>query len=375
MPLVRNPRLVLGLLVAVACSDSNAPELSDPAALAAELAAANEALQTPVFQSFDALDNVSTPFGAPGQAGILAVRPRRLETSGEPTLRSMATARRLRALVPQLSVQAPQDSLIPDTLVGTWVWDVATDAYVKSVARPAPANTVRIILYVTDEVTEMPVEPVDEVGYLDVIDNQPTTPGYSIGITVKDSLGTTTYFDYDVSVTPGTNSFSATAIGFVSNALQGAAERTLAFALNVAASGTETSGAVSADALFDLNNPSISLELHDDVTFSGTTATFSRDFRFHRPGEVITLVGTVTIEELGPDSVRITIDITVRVNERNYASIDGTITISGATVTEQVTITGPGRDNEDLLAALTLAGADLFDLIDDLFDPVESLSM
>ena len=85
-------------------------------------------------------------------------------------------------------------------------------------------------------------------------------------------------------------------------------------------------------------------------------------------------MGVLTLEQLGPDSVRITIDITVRVNGRLYASLDGTITISGDTITETVTVTGPGRDNEALLAALTLASADLFDVIDDLLDPIESLS-
>ncbi|HEX9611580.1 MAG TPA: hypothetical protein VF978_06805 [Gemmatimonadales bacterium] len=366
--------LAIGLVAA--CGDSTAPELADPAALTAELAAANEPLETPVFQSFEGLDNLSTPIAAAAPAGalLLATRPSRLAATGDPTVRSVATAERLRALVPRLSILATQDTIIPDTLVGTWVWDEVNDTYVKSGTRPAPANTVRIILYVTDEFTEMPVEPVDEIGYLDIVDNQPVGAGYSVGVTVKDSAGTTTYVDYDVTVTPGTGSFTASAAGFVSNGLQGALERTLDFTSNFSASGTETSGSVSADATFDLNNPSISLELHDDATFSGTTATFTRDFRFHRPGEVITLAGTVTVDQPALDTFEITLDITVKVNGGTYARIQGTITIEGDIVTQDVTISGPGRNQGEVLAALTFAADGLFGAIDHLFDPIESLT-
>jgi hypothetical protein len=366
--------LMLGL--AAACGDSNAPELSNPAALTAELAAASEPFETPVFQSFAVLDNQSSPVAAAAPAGalLLATRPSRLEATGDPTVRSVATAARLRALVPQFSILAIQDTIIPDTLVGTWVWDEVNDTYVKSGTRPAPANTVRIILYVTDEFTEMPVEPVDEVGFLDIVDKQPVGAAYSVGVTVKDSAGTTTYLDYDVTVTPGTGSFTASAAGFLSNGLQGALERTLDFTSSFSATGTDTSGSVSADATFDLNNPSISLELHDDATFSGTRATFTRDFRFHRPGEVITLAGTVTIDQPSLDLLEITLDITVKVNGGTYARIQGTITIEGEVVTQDVTISGPGRNQGEILTALTIAADGLFGAIDHLFDPVESLT-
>ncbi len=367
-------RAGFALALAAACSDSTTPTLQDPASLAAELTAANEPLETAVFQSFGALGSVPGPFAtaAPVRNLLLATRPGRLEATGDPTLRSMATAERLRALVPQLSTQATQDTVLPDSLLGTWTWDTAADVYVKSGS--APPNTVRIILYVTDHVTDMPVEPVDQVGSLDIVDNQPVGATHSLGIIVKDSAGTTTYADYDVTVTPGASSFTASATGFVSNGLQGAFERTLDFTVAFSASGTETSGTVSADATFDLNNPAISLEVHDDATFSGTTATFTRDFRFHRPGEVITLAGNVTLEQLGPDTLRVTLHITVRVNGGTYASVNGTITLSGGTVTQDITVTGPGRDHGDVLAALNLAAAELFDAVDHLFEPVEALT-
>jgi hypothetical protein len=369
-------------LAAAACKDSSAPEspLSDPAGLSAHLTQMSQPLQTPVFQSFSALDASTGPLAAAGPAAALALAARSyaLESAGTPSVPEAQRAAALGRLVPAFSVQAARDSFLPDTAKGTWEWDVLIDRYVKTGPPPLP-NTTRIILYVIDPVTDLPAEPVDEVGHVDITDNQPPPGGgLSVSLTVRDSAGTTTYVDYDATLTPGTNSFSANATGFVTNGLQGALNVVLTFTTAFSATqtivGSDTTTDFSADATVTLNQ-SVSAEVHDDAQIVAGAQTImvgvTRDFRFNRPGEVITVEGTVdlTVDRATEQLISATIDFTFRVNGATLARIVGTTPTNARA-------TGPGgRDltiQETQSVNHLFAAADQFFIaIADLFDPLE----
>ena len=111
-------------------------------------------------------------------------------------------------------------------------------------------------------------------------------------------------------------------------------------------------------------------EIHDDATLSANSVHFTRDFRFHRPGEVIRIVGEVTITETAPGTFAITINVTVHVNGGLYA------TVQGSTGTG-ITVTGPGgrqltAQELALLNRLLDLPNDLFDVAEDLFEPAEN---
>ena len=371
--------LSLTLLFALACNDTTGPgQLSDPAALNTELDAVNAAFDTPVFESFDRLgSHLTTNAGALARTATIVIRDRGgnewANTGGvaQPLATNAQAARELVALATAFQTLSPQDTFLPDSVLGTYEWDVNTDQYAKTARAGAPANTVRFILYATDPITHLPIEPLDEVGYVDLTDNQPAGVGtYSLGVIVRDSAGTTTYLDYDVTVVAGASSFAASASGFVGNGASGPALRRLDFAVQFTATGTASAGTASVDAQFSLTPSGVMVELHDDATISGNTVTFTRDFRFHRPGEVIQIVGNVTITETAPGTFAITIDVVVTVNSRVFA------TVTGSTGTG-ITVTGPGghqltAQESAVLNRLLDLPNDLFDVAEDLFEPAEN---
>ncbi len=356
-------------LLAAACDDASGPgELSDPAAITAEFTQIAAAVETPVFAGFGALGENFPAVGAAG-ALVRSTRPAPAIAGTRPAERSVANARELQRLVPALSRMSPQDTVLPDTAVGTWEWDTVDGRYEKTGAAPAP-NTARFMLYVIDPDTDLPVVPLVVVGHADLADNQPAGPAYSIGLTVQDLAGAT-YLDYDVGVTPSVSAFTASATGYISNGLTGAAERRLTFSTTFTASGSEVSGSASADASIALNVLNLRVEVHDDVTFSGTAAIFSRDFLFHRTGETLRVQGTVTFVEVAPDSISVTVDVVIRANGRVFATIEGT--------DDAITATGPGgrqltQDEVNAVVTLIEASDGAWDIIEDLLDPVEEIT-
>ncbi|MGH7645317.1 MAG: hypothetical protein ACREMR_06995 [Gemmatimonadales bacterium] len=362
---------MLGLvaLLAAACEDASGPgELSDPAAITAEFTQLAAAVETPVFAGFGALGENFPAVGA-AVALVRATQPVPAVPGTRPAERSVANARELQRLIPAFSRMSPQDTVLPDTAVGTWEWDTVDGRYEKTGPAPAP-NTARFVLYVVDPDTDVPVVPLVEVGHADLVDNQPAGPSYSIGLTVQDLAGAT-YLDYDVTVTPSVSAFTASAEGYLSNGLTGAAERRLTFSTTFTASGSEVSGSASADASITLNVLNLRLEVHDDVTFSGNAAIFSRDFLFHRTGETIRVLGSVTVVEVSPGVESITVEVEVRVNGRLFATIQGT--------DDGITATGPGgrqltQDEANALGALIAASDGAWDVIEDLLDPVEEIA-
>lgn len=91
----------------------------------------------------------------------------------------------------------------PPELVGTTlVWDAANDRYVADESRTgAPAGGVRIIYYAMNPITRQPVEPVVELGFIDLVDEDDATRE-AVGVRVIDTTGTAdvTLVDYSVAL-------------------------------------------------------------------------------------------------------------------------------------------------------------------------------
>jgi hypothetical protein len=369
--------LGLTLLLALACNDTTGPgQLSDPASLNTELDAVDAAFETPVFESFDRLGNhITTSAGALARSATIVIRDRagnELTTAGgiaQPSAANAQSARELLTLAAAFQTMSPQDTFLPDSVLGTYEWDVNTDQYAKTARTGAPANTVRFILYAIDPITDLPIEPLDEVGHVDLTDNQPAGANtYSLGVTVRDSVGTTTYLDYDITVMAAPAAFTANAAGYLGNGLTGPAQRRLDFSVQLSATGTDSSGTATVDAQFSLTPGAVMAEVHDSATVTPTFVQFSRDFRFHRPGEVIHVRGSVYVQT-GPGGVVIAIDVTVHVNGRLFATVEGNVVA--------VTVTGPGgrqltAQELAVLNQLLDLPNDLFDVAEDLFEPAEN---
>lgn len=349
-------------LVTAACSDSTAPTFSDPSAISAEFQQVDGAFQSSVYESFSGLSEFMAPGGGPVASALLgATAPEAMLERDQP--RSAVAAERLRAMIPRLSgpLAGP---IINDTLYGrVYVWDEVAGHYVYDDTQTGPSNGVRFILYAVDPATGLPSSPLTPVGRADILDESAGST-LTLHILVQNTDGSVTYVDYTASVTPGTSSFSATVSGFISNGQNGVAARRLDFDISFSASQTETSADVSADATFDLANSSISLELHDDAHFSGNSWTFSRDFRFHRPGEVVTVVGTLTVTETAPDTFTISGQVTIRINGGVFVTI--TISNDGVTTSRELT-----EEEQAVVLYLLDALEDVWDSIEDFFDPLD----
>lgn len=353
-------------VLAAACSETTAPKLADPAATAAAVRAADSALSSPVFKSFSAIGAKLTPVAASaifGSASLFnATRPDL--GAPQPFALTVERATLLESLVPQLS--SPNAAGIPriDSIAGAvFQWDAANHRYYKAATTGCTSPNgpcIRFILYAIDPLTDEPATPLTPVGTADFIDRSAGNTT-SLQILVEGNGGAPTYVDYTVTVTPGVDSFTASATGTVSNGLAGDANKTLTFSVTFAASPV----GVSATATFTLNNPAVTVTLSESLQVSGQDTTITVHFGFTRPGETITLDGTVTIHQ-GVTTVA----VTVKVNGESFANITGPF--SNPTITHP---NGQPLTADELEALGTLFGAaeDFSNHLGDLFDPVRAL--
>ncbi len=350
----RQRAVAMGLaLLAAACSDSSAPELSDPDAIETELTQVQSTFESDIYTAFSGLSGFMAP---PATAALLrATAPDQFGRREGP--RSVASAQVLR----NMASSPLTGPIIPDALYGTtYEWDPNTDQYVEAAVATGPANGVRFLLYAIDPLTDLPVEPTVEVGYADLMDESVSVNDVALHIVVAATGGTPTFLDYTVSVAGTSGSLTASSVGYVSNGAVSGTLRRLDFDVSFSAeeTGPET-GTVSADATLTFNNAGVSIELHDTVTFSASSITFDRDFRFHRPGEVVTFQGTLTFA-----SSSITGQITVRINGRTFVQA----TFSGENVSTSRELT---PREQAVLVRLLEASDDVWEALATFFNPAE----
>ena len=354
-------------MVAAACEDQGPGSLSDPAAVTAELQAVDSVFGSATFQSYSELSWLITPTagGALRNAAVV-VEGSTPALRNDPTyVRGTKRADAWRQLVPQMA-ELSSGPIIPDLLYGTtFEWDVNTDTYVATSRTGAPSNGVRFILYAVSSITLTPVEPLVEVGLVDLMDES-TLNSLRLHIRVQGVGGTPTYLDYTAAIVSNATSFTATVNGSLSNGLAGAALKTLTF--NVSFQVTQSG--VTENASYDLNNPSVSVDVYLRLTASQSGFTVSLDFRFARPGELVRLLATINFSGVG-NVLTVTGTITVTVNDGIYAR---------ATATGDADPVWVRHDGSQLDAAELLALAGLFDaagrfmlFTTDLLNPVNEL--
>lgn len=299
-----------GLTLALAaCGKSNGPSEFNPQGTTADMAAAQDAFVSQQSTSFAAVGlDISTVLnGSPIVASSAAL------TLTRPSASSEGYARMLASLVPTggRGIQASM-AAIPSTLLGiTFVWDETSHAYVASDLAGAPASGVRFLLYAVDPVTRRPVEPVVEVGYVDIVDQSTAT---LVDFRVKVVEGSVVYLDYRVSATAGTSSGLVTISGFASNGTTQAN-----FSLKNTVSQSASGVVLSLD--YSLTMPSRGLSLDWTATFANISATdvaVTLELSISGPNGNVRIVGTY-----GASSGT----FTVKVNGETFA----TVALTGST--------------------------------------------
>jgi hypothetical protein len=203
------------------CSGISSPDTPfNPVGTSADLDAVGSTFGSPTFTSFSAL---SLKFdaalrGAPiisASAAALDIRG----TGGVAGMRAAAaqSARRLAAIMTPPAKPGLRASMmaIPVSVAGkTFEYDLATGKYVASSRPLLASNTVRFVLYAVDPVTLVPVSPLVETGYVDLIDR---TAGTTKSAQIVVVSGSKTYLDYTITAAGTASSGQVTVIGYVTD--------------------------------------------------------------------------------------------------------------------------------------------------------------
>ncbi len=346
--------IVLGLAVAAACGDDppSPVDFNDPAAVSSQVSAIDSAFNTAVFNSFNVatlqLSAATAPAIRPAATILETLRPKLERTGAQVFLPGLLQARKLHALIPNLSVSTAQGRIIPDSMYNrVFEWDTAANQYSYQGTTTTGLNGVRFVLYALGLDGEV-FEPVSAIGTLDIIDE--STPSLlRLHVVVRNSAGTTTYVDYTASLVASQTSATATVTGSITNGLSGGSNKTLSFDETF----TVNSAGATVQATFALNNPAITVMLNESVTFNDPNLIITADFRIIQNAETIRLFGRVTINSL---SGAVDVSITVYVDGHPVASISGDPNDPG---TQWVDAGGEPLTVADLAA------------LDDLFDALE----
>ncbi|HET9948448.1 MAG TPA: hypothetical protein VFQ22_05980 [Longimicrobiales bacterium] len=347
--------ILLGLGALAGCEDSTSPNPPlglDAEAALADYEALDSAFASPAWEGFRALGD-RTPFG--GGAAVQAVAA--LEASAGPDggrAFALELVRRLRASAPAGAPAAAP--LISDDFRGvTFVYDAELDEYVADPEREgAPANGLRFVVYDVDE-DGVPL-PDQEIGYADLLDEGDES-AEDAALRVVVVVDEVTRIDYATTVEIGFGTASLTVRGFVDG------ERAPRLDFDIAVDATEEPGEATLDATFEL-----AVEARD---FSITGEVRGVEEGSEGEGDIVVAVrhGSRTLD----------VDIS-----GSAGQVDGTIHLDGELF---ATISGPASDpvflpadgepldTGELLVLRHLADAaeDVFDLLEDLVDPVDEL--
>ncbi len=229
---------------------------------------------------------------------------------------------------------------IPVGLLGkTFVYNPGTGAYEIDQARTdAPANGVRFVMYAVNPVTGQPVEPLNEIGYFDIID---TSSFPTVSVSLIAVVGTDTLISYSV-----TGTFSATGVtidvtGFISDG-------TSQLDFTIALTGDETSGSITIDLSF----ADVTVHIQFSDTVDGGDS------------------GLINITQGGNSVV-------FEVTEDALGNVTGTISFNGTVVAQlSGTFEAPvitNAEGGDLTAAEIQSIGDIFDALGEMFVTVEEL--
>jgi hypothetical protein len=192
-----------------ACSDSLSPDTVDPQSLSTNLSTLTGTFDNNA--AFVSLRTLSSSFPVYNATLFANAGTAALDLAAHP-----GTADRSRALRLLAGIRGATgiEALFPANLLGkTLVWDTDSVGYVVSAQAGAPANGIRLILYVADPNTGQPYLPLTPIGNLDLTDESNPSAD-QLGVLIK-TVGGLTVADYTISVVNATNSATVTAAGYV----------------------------------------------------------------------------------------------------------------------------------------------------------------
>lgn len=358
-------------VVSAACSDNAVAPKSpaNPQATAAELAALGSVFSAAPLQSLSSVSGNITTQSAPLRALALAgsTNPLNHSTRLQPYARRIDGARMFSRLLPEMSVSGVAALFPPAFVAKTFEWNFAALQYDTTARAGAPSNGVRFILYAIDPLTGNPAGPAPgtEVGYIDLIDE---SGGGSpkVHVIVAGLGGTPVYVDYTVTLT----SQSATQVkintaGYITNGA--GSPDSLRFSGAITATGSASSVSVTEDVSLDVNSHEIHVRNWQRVTFTQTTLSLRISFRFEHAGEVVTLDGSLDVD-----------DTAGTVNGTVTAKVDGglyaTCTVTGTSNTYTLTCQGAdadglSADDDAALDALGEAAGDVTSVFEGILGP------
>jgi hypothetical protein len=200
--------------------DSSAPDAPfDAAGTTSDVGAMEASFESPALEGYAAASAaISSVLGESPAAAAVRAAPTKALIAGDKRSAGRYAAALARAYVrpaggigPSLSTAA---AILDEHLGVTFVYDPETGEYAPSDAAGAPSDGVRFLVYAVDPISGVPVEPLVEVGYADIV----TTESASAA-TVRVELvsGGVTYLDYAVGVTGNTSAVTVDVAGFVTN--------------------------------------------------------------------------------------------------------------------------------------------------------------
>jgi hypothetical protein len=291
--------LVLGVLTA-ACKDSVGPKsLADPAVTTAQLASLDTLFDITTLESFSALspDIGPTPASAMSRALALAASANPLSghTALRPYVGRIEAARTMTRFAPSMS-SATSAAILPPEVVGkTFEWNLTSVQYEPTARTGAPSVGVRFILYAIDPLTGLPADPLVEVGYVDLIDESSGGTD-KLHVSVAGTGGAPVYVDYTVTLASLSSSAARiTTAGYITNGA--ASPDTLRFTGTIDVAGSASSVAVTQNVALDVNSHDIHIRNFERITLTETTFSLRISFRFEHGGEVVTLDGTLDVDE------------------------------------------------------------------------------
>jgi hypothetical protein len=328
--------------------DSTAPNAPfDPEGTSSDIGAMEASFDSPAMLGYaSAADAISAVLaGSPAAAAVKAAPTRALVAGGKQGAAGYAATVAKTYMRPAGGVSAFSTAAILDEHLGvTFIYNADTDQYEASDLTGAPVDGVRFIVYAVNGITGMPIEPLVEVGYADVVTTETTT---SATVRVELVSAGVTYLDYTVGASGGTSGVNLNVSGFVTN----------------------------GDDLvnFDLDTHITTESMTLDYTLTVPTRN---GFRIDFEAEVGDATVTTTLEARGPHgTVTISGSQTttsgsweVRVNGELFA----TITMAQATAPVIAGADGEALTPAELAAlqALFMIFVEGFDFMEDLLDPI-----
>ncbi len=339
-----------------ACSNVDTPsgpgeQAFDAAETQAQLAQVDASFDTPAFQSLAVLGG---SFGSSaGAVASAAAEMLDVSTPGSVSLAGLASAASDRMRMAYASASASLAPIIPAAWLGnTYVYDPVTEAYVLDPeATGAPANGIRFILYAVNPITDAVIVDT-EIGYADVLDVGTTN---STAVQLILVSGGVTYLDYTITATGVINAPVFEIAGFITDGTE-RVDFTLRHAIQV------TIGDATVNIDYDIStNTEFSVLVAVVLTGTEANSNVSVNITLEHQANTVTLIGSV---ENGSGTIEVT------GNGQLFAII--TIIPDGVTVTDQDG--NPiSQEQHEALARIWKVVEDVFEVFDDLFDPIEWL--